>query len=73
MKIATADKNLNLEVFFIKTMPSFTILRKKEKAGELKKTQTKRMKYKTQLTAEAVWVFFIFREKKNLYYIRTLI
>lgn len=54
-------------------MPSFTILRKKEKAGELKKTQTKRMKYKTQLTAEAVWVFFIFREKKNLYHIRTLI
>lgn len=51
MKIATADKNLNLEVFFIKTMPSFTILRKKEKSGELKKTQTKRMKYKTQLTA----------------------
>lgn len=46
-------------------MPSFTILRKKEKAGELKKTQTKRMKYKTQLTAEAVWVFFIFREKKK--------
>lgn len=52
MKIATADKNLNLEVFFIKTMPSFKILRKKEKSGELKKkTQTKRMKYKTQLTA----------------------
>lgn len=37
MKIATADKNLNLEVFFIKTMPSFKILRKKEKSGELKK------------------------------------
>lgn len=51
MKIATADKNLNLEVFFIKTMPSFKILRKKEKSGELKKNQTKRMKYKTQLTA----------------------
>lgn len=44
MKIATADKNLNLEVFFIKTMPSYKILRKKEKSGELKKNPVAKKK-----------------------------
>lgn len=37
VKIVIVDKNLNLEVFFIKIMLSFKILRKKEKLGELKK------------------------------------
>lgn len=73
MKIATADKNLNLEVFFIKTMPSFKILRKKEKSGELKKKPDETNEIQNTVNSLSCVGIFYFSRKKNLYYIRTLI
>lgn len=55
-------------------MPSFTILRKKEKSGELKKKnpdETNEIQ-NTVNSLSCVGIFY-FSRKKNLYYIRTLI
>lgn len=69
MKIATADKNLNLEVFFIKTMPSFKILRKKEKSGELKKNPDETNEIQNTVNSLSCMVFFLFfAKKKSLLY-----
>lgn len=69
MKIATADKNLNLEVFFIKTMPSFTILRKKEKSGELKKNPDETNEIQNTVNSlSCVGIFYFSRKKKSLLY-----
>lgn len=69
MKIATADKNLNLEVFFIKTMPSYKILRKKEKSGELKKNPDETNEIQNTVNSLSCMGFFYFsRKKKSLLY-----
>lgn len=69
MKIATADKNLNLEVFFIKTMPSFKILRKKEKSGELKKNPDETNEIQNTVNSlSCVGIFYFSRKKKSLLY-----
>lgn len=65
MKIATADKNLNLEGFFIKTMPSFKILRKKEKSGELKKNPDETNEIQNTVNSLSCVGFFLFFAKKK--------
>lgn len=72
MKIATADKNLNLEVFFIKTMSSFKILRKKEKSGELKKTPDETNEIQNTVNSLSCMLFFLFFAKKKIFIISEL-
>lgn len=50
-------------------MPSFTILRKKEKSGELKKNPDETNEIQNTVNSlSCVVFFFIFREKKALLY-----
>lgn len=73
MKIATADKNLNLEVFLLKQCRVLKFLRKKEKSGELKKNPDETNEIQNTVNSLSCVGIFYFSRKKNLYYIRTLI